>query len=126
MLIRRLLAGAYTALVLFAILAPPYLLPFPEKTHESTGLMAQADKVVHAGIFFGFAWAWTWAGPARDRGRAARLLAAGIALAVATELGQGLSVIGRDPNFLDALADVAGLGLGIGAAWLAGVGARPG
>lgn len=119
--IRGLLAGAYTALVLLATLIPPDLLPADE-TRAGPDLIPHADKLVHGGLFFGFAWAWTWAGPRRDRRRAGRVLAAGIALAAFTELAQGLSIVDRDPNLLDTLADIAGLGIGLGAAWLAGIG----
>lgn len=71
------------------------------------------DKLVHFTLFAGFAALWTRAAwPRRVLGW---VLAAGLALAIATELAQSLPVIARDGNLPDTLADTLGVAL---AAWL--------
>jgi VanZ family protein len=76
-----------------------------------------ADKVVHFGMFAMFGLLWTRAGRARAP-VAIRVFAAVVALAVGTELAQGLHFISRDPDVLDALADAVGGAFGIGVALL--------
>ncbi len=79
---------------------PPELLPFA------------VDKWVHVGMFVGFGALWTWARP----DRVWEVLVAGIAFGIGIEIWQGLLPIDRFPEALDAVADVVGLGLGIGLA----------
>lgn len=69
------------------------------------------DKVAHAAMFFAFGLLWTRVAlPSRQ----VRLVfLAGLLLAAGTELAQGLPPVDRDPDMLDALADVAGLLSGI-------------
>ena len=65
------------------------------------------DKVVHAGIFavFGLLWLRTVPGKARYL----VVLAAGAVLAVITEYGQSLPIIGRDGDVADGVCDVLGV-----------------
>ncbi len=74
------------------------------------------DKVGHVGMFFVGALLWLRAWPGWD----ARVLAAGIAFSVGTEVYQGLAwFLGRTPDPLDVVADVVGLMVGYGVArWL--------
>ena len=71
------------------------------------------DKLVHAGLFAGFALLWMYAARGPLRRRAAWVAGLGLLFALATEAGQGLLPFGRTPSLLDGLADAAGLGLGV-------------
>ncbi|HLT48686.1 MAG TPA: VanZ family protein [Rubricoccaceae bacterium] len=70
-----------------------------------------ADKLLHAGAFFGLGVLWLWAYPRA----AGRILAAGLAFAVLSEVYQHLMPIDRLFSLYDALADAVGLALGLGA-----------
>lgn len=100
----RFLAVAWTLGILVACLipgsqiTPPSFLPF------------SIDKWVHLLMFVGFGALWTTG----RLGRAWTVFWAGTAYGIAIEILQGLLPIGRSPDVLDALADVVGLGLGIG------------
>ena len=72
------------------------------------------DKVVHAGMFALFGWLWTIAAGGGRRGWA--VLAAGLVMAVGTEVVQGLPMVGRDPDVWDGLADTVGVTIGIASA----------
>lgn len=106
------MAWGWTALILVACWLPSRHVP----EDDLGGLefrIPHLDKVIHATLFAGFGYLWLMAGrPGWIR--AAGLWAAGVALAVATELGQGLEVVGRDPTLGDGLADVVGLTLALG------------
>jgi hypothetical protein len=103
---RRILpALAWTILVLVLCWIPGRWLG-----HEVPG--GQSDKLAHAGMFAVFSWLWAW-GVAPSM-RTARILGAGVLLALVTEVGQAVPLIGRDPDPLDALADSIGLGVGLG------------
>ena len=104
------LAVGSTALVLVACLIPGAWLR--AESRMSVGV-SHLDKLVHGVLFAQLAWSWMRAGGGRHR--AAWVLGAGAALAVLTELAQGLPAIARDPDPLDALADVAGLLVGLAA-----------
>src|SRR5436305_4367057 len=72
---------------------------------ESSGVrIPHADKAVHLGMFAAFGFLWIRAGRSPLAARAARVFAASAALAVGTEIAQGLPFIRRDPDTLDALA----------------------
>jgi VanZ family protein len=108
----KLLALAGTFVLLALCLCPSSWLPVTEHA-SSIGL--PTDKVAHVALFAQFTALWTMAGP---RGRAGwrwrgAVLAAGLALAVATEAAQGLPLIARDPDPYDALADSVGALVGI-------------
>ena len=70
-----------------------------------------SDKIVHFAIFAGFAMLWMRALRGLVRRRAVWIVAVGVAIAVATELAQGV-LPGRSPDLYDALADIGGLVLG--------------
>jgi hypothetical protein len=116
---RTWLAWAWTALLLVLCLMPKSW--FPRK-QESSRKIPHLDKVVHFGLFGMFAALWAYPGPrrfasasaSRPATRRTRVIAAALALAVGTELAQGLPAIDRDPDPLDALADVAGAFAGVG------------
>lgn len=65
------------------------------------------DKVVHAGIFAVFGLLWLRALPGKARYLV--VVAAGAALALVTEYGQSLPIIGRDGDVVDGLFDVLGV-----------------
>ncbi len=65
------------------------------------------DKVVHAGVFAVFGLLWLRAIPGNARFFV--VLAAGLALAVVTEYGQSLPIIGRDGDVVDGVSDVVGV-----------------
>jgi VanZ family protein len=67
------------------------------------------DKVVHAGVFTVFGVLWLLSIPGKSRFLV--VLAAGAALAGATEYGQSLPIIGRDADVADGVADVVGVAL---------------
>jgi hypothetical protein len=115
-------AIAWTLLLLTLCLAPERVLP-GENTFSIKRYIPWSDLVVHFTLFTGFAWSWVRTTSARLRWAA--VTAAGLALAVGTELAQGLSFIHRDPNIFDALADCTGVAAGLAAAALAGQGPRP-
>lgn len=107
---RTLPAWLWTAFLLVLCLLPRHLTPERSPVPLSANL-PHLDKLVHVGLFavFGLLWARALA-PAR---RGWSVFAIGAMLAVGTELAQGLVVVDRDPDVLDALADLAGLGAGI-------------
>lgn len=69
------------------------------------------DKLVHFLMFLGFGLLWSLA--LGGRLTALIVLAAGVTLAVVTELGQSLSLVGREADFPDGLADLVGLAAGL-------------
>lgn len=109
-------AIGWTALLLAACLAPGYWLGLDEELFEGIGPF-KPDKIVHAALFAGYAFFWIVG--ERGRGATGRVLGVGLALAVLTELAQGLPFIRRDPDPFDTLADVFGLAVGYTAAHLA-------
>ena len=72
------------------------------------------DKLAHLVLFLGIGLLWTRAVPKH----AALVFVCGVAFGIGIEVLQGLLPIGRAPELADALADVVGLTLGIGAGWL--------
>ena len=70
------------------------------------------DKVVHFLLFAGFVFLW-WQAWEERPARLARIVGAGIALAVLTELGQAIPILGRDAGLDDLVADLAGCGLAV-------------
>ena len=69
------------------------------------------DLLVHFTLFTGFVMTWIRAGGSRLRWLSVALV--GVFLAGATEYARGLPTIHRDPNLLDALADVVGVLAGL-------------
>lgn len=107
---RLIAAAAWTVLLLGACMIPGYWLHMSE-SKMPFGLI-QVDKVVHGVLFAGFG--LLWFGVGRSRTWLATIVAVGLALAVLTEVGQGLPAIARDPDPMDALADAAGLFAALG------------
>ena len=105
----RWLAVAWTLLILVLCWTPRGSLPISE---HAPSLLHQlhVDKFVHFGIFAVFAALWR-----RNGGRRATPLIAiaGIALAIRTELGQETTIVNRDGDFWDGLADSAGVFVGL-------------
>ena len=99
-----------TAAILVLCLWPRAWMRFREHPPSQ----GHADKLAHFAMFAAFGGFWCAAGrPSRTR--VAAVLAAALALAGFTEWAQGLPVVDRDPDTLDALADVAGALVGV--AW---------
>lgn len=111
---RRFLAWSWTALILGLCWFPRSMMRGTETGRGPLGI-PNLDKLVHFGIFFGFA--YLWAGTAGGRLRA--VLAAGVALAAISELGQMMPFVNRDAGWADGLADVGGVAFGLGAFVLA-------
>ena len=106
---RKILAWLGTCLVIALCLWPKTWLPAPEASPRNA---PHADKVIHFAMFAVFGLLWMRVGPV-SRVRVALVLAAAVALAVGTELLQGLPLIARDPDRFDALADILGGAMGI-------------
>jgi hypothetical protein len=106
----RLVAVAWTVLLLSACLAPKQLVP-DERAFTARRHLPPLDLAVHLALFAGFTASWLRVG--RSPRRWLAIAAAGLFLAVATELAQGLPIINRDPNLLDAAADIAGVLVGL-------------
>lgn len=105
---RALPAWLCTAVLLILCLLPRHLTP---ERRSSAPPVPHLDKVVHCAMFLAFGLLWARAvAPARQ---ARTILLVGAMLAVGTELAQGLPFVGRDPDVLDALADIAGLVAGV-------------
>ncbi len=111
------LAIGWTLLILVLCWTPPRHLPMREGG-PSFFHMVGGDKLVHAGMFAVFAVLWR---RATSPSSAPIIAVSGLALAVITELGQATAIVGRDADFWDGIADVAGVGLGlVVAAWIGG------
>lgn len=81
--------------------------------------VAGVDKLAHFVLFGIFAWLWLRAVKHRAGSALRHVVLAGLALAGLTEVYQGLLPFGRDPSLLDALANTAGLlvGIAVHTAW---------
>ncbi len=103
-------AVIWTALLITLCLLPRGMTP--ERDSGGPALkIPHLDKVAHAGLFGGFGLFWTRAAASTTRLRTIFVL--GVMLAVGTELAQALPIVARDPDVLDALADVVGLCAGM-------------
>ena len=112
---RALLASAWTIVILALCLVPSYWLPVAEARLSSSHFLLPRDKIVHSGMFAILSFLWMRVMP--TRGWTALVTVGGLALAILTELGQGLPMVGRDPDRFDALADSVGTFVGVGAFW---------
>ncbi len=106
---RTSLAWIATVVIVALCLWPKAWMPVREKTASAP---RHTDKVIHFAMFAAYGILWT-RGRTPTPKRAAAVFAGAVVLAVATELLQGLPVISRDPDPLDALADVVGGFMGI-------------
>ncbi len=73
-------------------------------------LFGYLDKAVHFFMFAGFGFLWMFA----RAGKARWVIAAGIAAAAISELGQMAPAVNRDAEWSDGLADVLGVLAGVG------------
>lgn len=107
--VRLLLGLAVTAGVVAVCLCPASWLPTPRQISSVENM--NLDKLVHFSMYATFGLAWMLAMPNGTPVRAwgARVIAAGAALAIGTELAQGIPAISRDPDVLDCLANFLGL-----------------
>lgn len=107
---RRLAVSCWLLLAfLLAIALQIYLLYMPAEGEGS--LPPGVDKLCHAAMFAGPTWLalllrWRWAPWVFG------------AYAPLSEVIQGLDLIGRDPDWRDAVADITGVLLACGAIWL--------
>jgi hypothetical protein len=108
---RIVLAWAWTALMVALILMPRQWLRHRETGSHAGIHIPHLDKAVHGGLFAVFG--VVWMGTGRNPRRLGWIVCAGLFLAVATEMLQGLPAIERDPDAFDGLADLVGVGLGI-------------
>lgn len=109
MSLRMIPAFVWTSLLLVACLMPSQWLQVNE-SQVHVGI-SHFDKLVHVVLFAGFGFLWFQA--ARSRRGLTWVLVAGVALAVFTEFGQALPIVGRDSDPFDGLADVVGLLIGL-------------
>ena len=106
---RKHFAWFGTVLIVALCLWPKNLLPTSETSSKNP---PHADKVVHLAMFAVFGLLWMRVHPS-SRSTAMFVFLAGVGLAIGTEVAQGLPLIARDPDPLDALADVVGTVVGI-------------
>lgn len=109
-------AWIWAAMILIACWIPGEQIP--EGSNGVSFRVQNLDKAIHATLFAGFGYLAMRAGRLSVR-RSAAVLAAGLALAVVSEVGQGMPFVHRDAGVEDALADCAGLGLSVGWVWWA-------
>jgi VanZ family protein len=100
----RLLALGWTLAIVVACSIPGQELP--------DAPVLGFDKLVHFASFAGYGWLWFAALRQRSR-RTWIVLISGIAFAILTEVYQHLMPIGRTGDPYDAVADIAGLLVGI-------------
>jgi VanZ family protein len=106
----RYLAILWTLAIVVALAWPRPSLPETPDTFAF-------DKIVHAGLFAAFGLLWMRGLRGTLRRRVLRVGVLGLLFAAFTEIGQGLLPSERTASPADAVADAAGLLLGIGAAW---------
>jgi VanZ family protein len=112
---RTALAIGWTLLIFVLCWMPKSQMPLREGG-PSLLPKIHADKIIHVTIFACFAILWR---RASGRGSALVIAVSGVALAVITELGQSTTLVGRDADVWDGLADTAGVLLGLAIAiWL--------
>ncbi len=107
---RVTVAVLWTLVILTLCWLPRHVVQEVEK-ESSWFEIANLDKLVHWGIFMLFAIFWMRVGP--PRWRTMWVAAAGLALAVVSELGQLIPAVGRDASFADGLSDLIGVMLGV-------------
>ncbi len=108
MRIRLLAALGWTILIAGLCWTPRAVV---REVEEEAGfwLVPHFDKVVHLGMFAGFAFLWL---AAARRPRYGAVALAGLAFAVATELGQLAPQVNRTADLDDAVFDLVGVALG--------------
>jgi len=100
------LASAWTLVLIYLLSAP---------VPDVEPLFRGVDKAVHFGLFFVWGGLWVWA----QGGLRGWILAAGLALAIATEWVQAALLPHRTGDLQDAAVDLAGAVVGAFAvAWI--------
>jgi VanZ family protein len=107
---RALLAWCWTLVIMALCWTPRVYLGVDERIHRPFSI-TNLDKAVHLGIFAVFSFSWMRV--ESPRFRAGRILIAGLALAVITELGQETPFVNRDATLGDCVADGLGVVVGI-------------
>ena len=107
MLSRHKLTMAILATLLVLFLC---LLPRAWMGPERVRLIPHTDKIIHFGMFFLFAFFWARVADAGEAFRARLVMVAVsvVCLAITTEWAQGFPFVDRDPDVLDATADIVG------------------
>ena len=106
---RTSLACVGTFVIVGLLLWPKTWMPLKE---TSSSAPKHVDKVIHFAMFAAFGILWT-RGRVPNARYSGMVIGAAVILAVGTELSQGLPAISRDPDVLDALADILGALMGI-------------
>jgi VanZ family protein len=107
---RITMAVVWTAVILVLCWTPrQYVMEAEEKAPWFA--IPNFDKFVHWGIFLVFA--VLWLRTSGSRWKHVYVALAGVALAVITEVVQGLPQIGRDGSVNDGITDLIGLALGL-------------
>lgn len=113
---RIFLAWAATVLLLTLCLLPSHFFRHSGGEQAAARKIPHLDKVIHFTMFAGAAFLWANALRSTGRVRVVTVLAWGVVFAAGTELLQGLPQVQRDPDILDALADVVGTFAGVAVA----------
>jgi uncharacterized membrane protein YccC len=107
----------FWTLVILALCWIPYEWVQSVENGSSWFEIPNLDKVIHWGIFAIFSVLWLRLGS--SRWRYAWVGLGGLALAVISEMGQNLPVIGRDGDVGDAITDLIGISIGLAIApWI--------
>ena len=107
-LVRTCAAWLWTLLVFGICWTPRQYVPEGDGP-KVVFLFPYFDKVVHFGLFAGFAFLWLFADALRVRW----VIIVGVAVAAITELGQANSIVRRDANWPDGFADTIGVVAGV-------------
>jgi hypothetical protein len=114
---RARLAWSWTLVILVLCWIPRFVIGASERIPKPF-FVPNLDKMIHMGIFAVFAFLWMRVGSSGRR--AWWVFAAGVALAVITELGQMVPIVNRDCSIGDGVADSLGVIAGLvayGLAW---------
>lgn len=103
--------AAYTWTLLIAVLCWMPRAVVSRAGGESGFMIPNLDKVIHSGLFLVFAILWMKASPTPKRWIA--VLAAGLVLAIVTEVGQTCPLVNRDCGLDDGLFDMLGVVVGV-------------
>ena len=107
---RSRLAWCWTVVILALCWFPREYMGINERSPRPF-FVPNFDKLVHLGIFAVFATLWMRVGSSGRR--AWWIFLAGVALAIISEVGQQSSLVNRDANVADGLADTAGVIVGL-------------
>lgn len=101
---RKLAAAFWTILIVALCTLPGEDLPEID--------VVNIDKLAHVVLFAVFGWLWIWSSD-RSRSAVVRVILSGLALAILTEIYQGILPFGRQPSVWDAVANATGLAAGV-------------